>query len=190
MSKESLSKKLFFKINNQLGQRRRLDALMVFCAHWLIFILGAGVLCWGLAVFEPMAFKQYIKLLLTAMVCGIAASWLTACFVRKHRPVTEFPNLKLLLHPHQVWKAFPSDHALLSFILATIPVLVGAPWWLAVVFLSAAGLISFGRVYVGVHYPRDVIGGIIYGLFFAVIAYWLLANLTQPAYNFLIDNLV
>lgn len=190
MQVENWSQKLFFKINSQIGKRHRLDLLMLFCAHWLIFFLGASALFWGLMVFEPFAFKQYVKLLLTAAVCGVAASWLTACVVRKHRPITEFPNLKLLLRPHQVWKAFPSDHSLLSFVFAMIPVLIGASWWLAVIFLLAAGLVSFGRIYVGVHYPRDVLGGVIYGLIFAAAAYWLLTNVTQPAYNLLIDSLV
>lgn len=190
MSVKGWSQKLFFKLNAQIGKRRWLDGAMLFCAHWLIFFLGAGVVGWGLIVFEPFAFKLYIKLLLTAIACGLAGSWLTACVVRKHRPIIEFPDIKLLSHPHQVWKAFPSDHTLLSFIFATIPIFVGASGWVGGVFLLSAGLISFGRIYIGVHYPRDVVGGVIYGLFFSELAYWLLANVTQPAYNFLLDNLV
>jgi undecaprenyl-diphosphatase len=64
------------------------------------------------------------------------------------------------------WHSFPSGHALrgVGFFgyLASLIVLVGTRWWR---WLVAAGAILLGlaiaasRVYVGVHYPSDVLAG-------------------------------
>ena len=52
-----------------------------------------------------------------------------------------------------------------------------------------ASLIAFSRIYVGVHYPRDIIGGIFFAIFFVFISFKLLENITQPLYNFFINLL-
>jgi undecaprenyl-diphosphatase len=63
--------------------------------------------------------------------------------------------------------SFPSGHAATSFAAATILSLAVprlTPLW---VLLAAA--IAFSRVYVGVHYPLDIVGGAILGISIALI---------------------
>ena len=179
------SQKLFLKINSQLGKRVWLDKLMAFIARWLIFILFVCIVCWGLIVLDPDGFKFLIKLIITTLCFAILFSWLTAIVVRFHRPMAEMPGIKYLVKPHQTWKTFPSDHTLISFSLALIAIDVGAGWFLGVLFLLTAVLIAFSRVYVGVHYPRDILAGIVYAIIFSSFAYWLLENISQPVYNFI-----
>jgi undecaprenyl-diphosphatase len=57
--------------------------------------------------------------------------------------------------------SFPSSHTANAFLVATI--LTAAfprKWWL---FLGIASLLGFARVYVGVHYPSDILGSAILG---------------------------
>jgi undecaprenyl-diphosphatase len=58
--------------------------------------------------------------------------------------------------------SFPSDHATLAFGLA-LPILLVARRW-DIVLLVAALLIGFARVYVGRHYPGDILGSLVVAL--------------------------
>lgn len=187
--KLSWSQKLFLKINEQTGVRRWLDVVMVFFAQYLIYFLIFLVLAWGLVVLPPVEFKLFIKLILTSSAVALAVSWLGALIFKNPRPVMDFPEIKELIRPLQVFKSFPSDHTMMSFIFYLLAVLAGAGWFWIFFFFICANLVALGRIYVGVHYPRDVVGGMLYALVFVLVSSWLLGNFTQPVYVWLINLL-
>ena len=66
--------------------------------------------------------------------------------------------------------AFPSGHTSASFATATaIFFSVDSKKWSIAAFILAV-LISFSRIYVGVHYPTDVLGGIFTGVLSGYLA--------------------
>ena len=77
--------------------------------------------------------------------------------------------------------SFPSGHALSSFACAYV--LARAEPRLAVPAFVLAVLIGFSRIYVGVHYPLDVLAGAVLGLLVATALLRLLAGLrrSRPA---------
>ncbi|MFN2627686.1 MAG: phosphatase PAP2 family protein [Gaiellaceae bacterium] len=76
------------------------------------------------------------------------------------RPSTRFAEPRPLVHgPHD--GSFPSGHTSTSFACATI-LAVALPR-LAPLWYLIALAIGFSRIYVGVHYPLDVVGGVILG---------------------------
>ncbi|PIZ94715.1 MAG: hypothetical protein COX81_02815 [Candidatus Magasanikbacteria bacterium CG_4_10_14_0_2_um_filter_37_12] len=187
MKRLSWSHKLFIKINKEVGHRLWLDNLMFFCAHWLIYILGIIVLGWGAFVLNDTSailFDYLIKLLLTAILLAEVVSYSVAILWRHSRPVVEFPEIKLLLHTNQTWKSFPSDHTVISFILALVVSLLVGFNLFVVILLIMASLVAMGRVYVGVHYPRDILGGIFLAMVFAYFSPFLLNNFSQPIFSF------
>ncbi|MBZ5667066.1 MAG: phosphatase PAP2 family protein [Acidobacteriia bacterium] len=70
------------------------------------------------------------------------------------------------------WSSFPSDHAVLFFALATGVFLVS---WKAglILYTHAILVISLSRVYLGVHYPSDILAGALLGSGFACLGRWL-----------------
>ena len=77
-------------------------------------------------------------------------------------------GLILLIEEQHDW-SFPSGHSGASFAAAVV-YLVKGPKKLGIPSIILAALIAFSRLYVGVHYPTDVIAGIITGTFCAIIS--------------------
>ena len=67
---------------------------------------------------------------------------------------------------------FPSNHASNGFAMATLLSLLYRRWLLVMsTFLWAAGS-CFSRLYLGVHYPSDILVGVLLGLFVGLLVYW------------------
>lgn len=75
---------------------------------------------------------------------------------------------------------FVSGHASNSFALATFVSLLFRNRWLTVFMVLWASVIGYSRIYLGVHYPGDVLGGAILGILVAWILYTIL-RLSLPA---------
>ena len=81
-----------------------------------------------------------------------------------HNPALHL-KLAFTLAPNtfESWSAFPSDHAVLFFTLATGFFLVSRQLgWL--IYLYVGVVISFPRVYLGIHYPSDILAGALLGI--------------------------
>lgn len=188
MKKHSWSYDLFYTINKHIGDRPWVDKFMRFCAHDLLYIMGFIALAWattGLYDESPVALNNYLQLLMTAGAFGLGTSWAIGLVWPHPRPIRENPKTKQLIEPLGTWKSFPSDHTIASFTLALVTIYVGAPLLITIPLSVAAVFVSSGRVWVGVHYPRDVLGGVVIGLFFSLTSFWLLANITGPLYAYL-----
>ena len=96
------------------------------------------------------------------------------------RPYDTFTELKLLVDIQHDW-SFPSGHSAAAF-ATCIVLLKVAPKKLSIPSLVVAILIAFSRIYVCVHYPTDVIGGILIGIFCAEFAVWVYRKI-ENLYN-------
>ena len=88
--------------------------------------------------------------------------------VQRPRPFVTFTDLQIII-PTPSEFSFPSGHTSSSFAAAAVfyrhlPKRLGIP------SVVLAGLIGFSRLYVGVHYPTDVIAGVVMGILLSYLA--------------------
>ncbi|MBI4681720.1 MAG: phosphatase PAP2 family protein [Nitrospirae bacterium] len=148
---------LFLLINQGL-HNNVLDSFMTFITNksYILFI----------AILIPLFFKDWRKGLLVFSLAAMGfftadgiGDILKRLFARP-RPCHELHNVSLVVECVKSF-SFPSGHAATSFAMASI---IGHHFRRAAIpaFLLAA-LVAFTRIYVGVHYPSDVIGGAVLG---------------------------
>lgn len=162
---------MFLRLNALHGKRPWFDTVMILIAHGLVYPTVAVFFFWAWRVLPDAQFWFVASMGVVAYAVGYAATYCIGIVYRHKRPVRELPNIHLLVRTLGTWKSFPSDHAMTSAIPAILAALIGAPSWLTVILFFCFFAVGFSRVYVGVHYPRDIIGGLIVGAGSAIFAY-------------------
>jgi undecaprenyl-diphosphatase len=115
-----------------------------------------------------------------AALLAVAINQPIVAAVHEKRPFVALPHVLTLIH-HAANPGFPSDHATACGALGVGLILASrrAGWLAALVAL----LVAFSRVYVGVHYPGDVLAGLALGAAVTLIglrpATWLLRRFTD-----------
>lgn len=126
------------------------------------------LVCAALLLWKPKT-REIGKMAIIAMGFNlIVNNLLLKNIVARTRPYEAIIGLKCLI-PAQVDFSFPSGHTGASFAAAVVffrklPKRYGIP------ALVLAVLISFSRLYVGVHYPSDVLAGALIGIMGALLS--------------------
>ena len=68
---------------------------------------------------------------------------------------------------------FISSHAANTFGLTFFMVFIFRERWLSISLVTWAVVVSYSRIYLGVHYPGDVIAGALWAILLAYVVYWL-----------------
>lgn len=145
-----------------------LSWLGVFGAVWIV--LGLAL---ALRLRRPELFPLAVATVLTADAVTLVLKHLAG----RSRPYVVRPEPEPLM-TSAIDLSFPSGHAATSFAGATLLALA-APT-LAVPLFALAAAVAWSRVYVGVHYPLDVVAGALLGAGFALAATALLRLRAAP----------
>jgi len=125
------------------------------------FYIPYAVLLIGLMVFgRKRGITTVLLLILTITVADQVSSFVIKPMVGRMRPCHVLEGVRLLIGCGG-GKSFTSSHATNNFAMA---VLIAHFYPKARTYLLIwAGLVAFSRVYVGVHYPSDIVGGAVLG---------------------------
>lgn len=157
----------------QENLRGPLDGLWVFITHlgdegylWI----AMGILFLIFKKTRPIGFTMLVSLLINFLIVNVTLKDL----VGRARPyiVNDLIEPLIQMSPKSSNRSFPSGHTSGSFsamfaLYKWVPKKIGIP------ALILAGLISVSRWYVGVHYPTDVLAGVVVGFISSIVAYYL-----------------
>ena len=98
-------------------------------------------------------------------------------FVQRLRPSNPDNPISSMIHLVNGYTGgrygFPSCHAANTFALATILTLIIRDKSITVALFVWAFLVSYSRIYLGVHYPGDILGGMIWGIAISWLLYFI-----------------
>ena len=109
------------------------------------------------------------------IIAGAVVTYPIKFLIDRHRPYEQLDSARLLT-PFENDPSFPSEHTEMSFLAATI-VSQFHPSYSKYLY-AFSHIVALSRIYVGVHFPIDVIGGAIVGI--VIGKFTLKSNLFKP----------
>lgn len=138
-----------------------MDNIMLF-----ITVLGNKLTIWtliGVAFAITKKYRRYGLMIIFALIlCLVIGNLSLKPLVARIRPFDAMPILDALLITPPTDFSFPSGHTMSSF--ASSVVLFYMNKRIGIFALILGSFIGFSRLYLYVHYPSDVLGGMIIGL--------------------------
>lgn len=136
--------------------------------------LGDHGIFWILTGAIMLCFKK-TRLMGLCVILSLAAGLLAGNVFLKNMIARERPcwidsSVPLLIHNPRDY-SFPSGHTLASFEGAVSIWLYNRKWGTAALILAA--LIGFSRMYLFVHFPTDVLGGLVLGVLIAFFIHFM-----------------
>lgn len=172
---QKIDEALFYFVNVSLANPVT-DRLMPFITernNWFIFY----VLIWLYLMFKGGRRGKITAILIVPLILlsDQFSNNIIKTFFQRIRPCHILPDINLLIGCSDAY-SFPSIHAVNNFAAATL----FSYFYPRMKYFLYAGafIISVSRIFVGVHYPFDVIGGAVIGILFGflMIYLWKLIN--------------
>ncbi len=146
-----------------------LDRIMIFITH-----LGDSGIFWIILALVLIYFKKTrkcgIHVIIALLIGVIIGNLLIKNIVARNRPCWIDESISLLIKNPDDY-SFPSGHTLASFIASTMIFLHYKKWGIPCLILAT--LIAFSRLYLFVHFPTDVLAGIIIGTIISASVFYL-----------------
>lgn len=102
----------------------------------------------------------------------------TKYIVRRPRPYIKYEG-DLVSVSTELDPSFPSGHSVLAFSTATSLSLLYPRWYVIAPSFLWAAAVGYSRLYLGVHYPSDVLVGALVGVGVAVLSYYVAQRLRE-----------
>jgi len=150
---------VFLLFNTRGAHPKWLDRIMS-----VITQFGSGLACLGIALAFYMTGNSQLSY---ELILGTLTLWmmveLVKFIIHRSRPFILLVQARIVGYRAK-GRSFPSGHTSQAFFLATLTAQhFHAGIWLVLLLYAAALLVGITRMYVGAHYPRDVLAGAILG---------------------------
>ncbi len=162
-------------------------------ATWIpLYLLLIGLLVWRYRKPAPTSVKwlqrvpacvvMIVVIVLAVGVADFIASGILKDLVARPRP-TRVPELEGVLHLVNGYRSgqygFVSSHAANTMACALLFLLIWRNKIATYGLMLWVAANCYSRMYLGVHYPTDILGGLMVGTLTALVGYWVLRRMHQ-----------
>lgn len=150
----------------QRSQNRKLSIIML-----AFSLVGNGGLLWaligGLLLLDSSTARCGVYLIISLSLCALVNNIVFKSLCDRERPCDTYQNVPLLIK-RPIGSSFPSGHTATSFASATALFVLDPR--IGAIALFIAFIIAFSRLYLFVHYPSDILFGILSGVALSIVA--------------------
>lgn len=119
----------------------------------------------------PKKTRRAGVLAIVSLICSLClVNFFLKGYVDRVRPAEVVSGLSCLVTVSD--PSFPSGHAAAGFAAATA-IYKSTRKWIGIPCVTLAVLLSLSRLYVGAHYPTDVICGAVIGILIGLVVFWI-----------------
>ena len=151
---------LLRKINPSEIQDGDLMTLITNSDDPVTFGIPGIVLLKGIITKEKEDFWKSGEMLSTSLLSSLMVFGLKST-IKRDRPFKTYPDI--IKHTHGGSYSMPSGHTSICFATATSVSLIYPKWYVIAPMYTWASLVGYSRMYLGVHYPSDVLAGALVG---------------------------
>lgn len=169
---------IFEAINSLADHSKIIDLIGIFLADYLPYLMLLLLVSF---LFWPKKDKiknraMVLVSIVAALIARFGVKTMILFFYDRPRPYIEltFAHKLISVSAAENLQSFPSGHALFFFALSAVMYSFNKK--LGIFFLACSTLMSIARVFVGVHWPSDILVGAILGIIIGAIIKWVYAN--------------
>jgi undecaprenyl-diphosphatase len=166
-----IEERLFRDINAMAGKVQLIDLAMIgISSPFTWMVVGALVLISSIVFKHRQLLAVFFAALVSLGLADLVSFRVVKQLVARERPCRMMEDVHLVLNQCGGSYGFTSNHAANAFAVWAIVALgFGARSYTSALVISLASLVAISRVYLGVHFVGDIVGGAILGMMIGML---------------------
>lgn len=162
---------VFRLINNLANMDFWIDRFMIFLSSYLIICIPIIII----TLIVGNKYRQTAISIIISTLIAVVVGKISGLFYSHYQPFVELNNVNLLIK-HDINNSFPSDHTIVyTCFLVGLMFMINSKkkWWIIPPLILLLGI---SRIWVGVHFPMDVLYSLIISIIISNVTWYYVKN--------------